>query len=57
MESGAPFRLIDALIKHDVPFVIVGGHAVTYHGYVRATGIRRPHRRQPHSLPISAGFE
>lgn len=37
MDSGDPFRLIDVLIKHDVPFVIVGGHAVTYHGYVRAT--------------------
>ena len=37
MESGDPFRLIDVLIKHDVPFVIVGGHAVAYHGYVRAT--------------------
>jgi hypothetical protein len=37
MESGAPFRLIDVLIKHDVPFVIIGGHAVAYHGYVRAT--------------------
>lgn len=37
MESGAPFRLIDVLIKHEVPFVIIGGHAVAYHGYVRAT--------------------
>lgn len=37
MESGAPFLLIDVLIKHDVPFVIIGGHAVAYHGYVRAT--------------------
>lgn len=37
MESGDPFRLIDVLIKHDVPFVIIGGHAVAYHGYVRAT--------------------
>ena len=37
MESGDPFRLIDVLVKHDVPFVIIGGHAVTYHGYVRAT--------------------
>jgi hypothetical protein len=37
MESGAPFRVIDVLIKHDVPFVIIGGHAVAYHGYVRAT--------------------
>lgn len=37
MESGDPFRLIDILIKHDVPFVIIGGHAVAHHGYVRAT--------------------
>lgn len=37
MESGDPFRLIDVLAKHKVPFVIIGGHAVTYHGYVRAT--------------------
>lgn len=37
MESGGPFRLIDVLSKHDVPFVIIGGHAVTYHGFVRAT--------------------
>src|SRR5688500_8097085 len=37
MESGDPFRLIDVLTKHDVPFVIIGGHAVTYHGFVRAT--------------------
>jgi hypothetical protein len=37
MESGAPFHLIDVLAKHEVPFVIIGGHAVAYHGYVRAT--------------------
>jgi len=23
--------------SHEVPYVIIGGHAVTYHGYVRAT--------------------
>jgi hypothetical protein len=37
MESTAPFRLTDILRKHGVPFVIIGGHAVTYHGYVRTT--------------------
>ncbi len=37
MEYGTPFQLIDILLKHDVPIVIIGGHAVTYHGYVRAT--------------------
>jgi hypothetical protein len=37
MESGDPFRSIDVLTKHNVPLVIIGGHAVTYHGYVRAT--------------------
>ena len=37
MESGDPFRLLDVLAKHNVPFVIIGGHAVSFHGYVRAT--------------------
>lgn len=37
MDSGNPFQLIDALSSHNVPFVIIGGHAVTFHGYVRAT--------------------
>lgn len=37
MDSGDPFRLIDVLVKHEVPFVLIGGHAVAYHGYVRAT--------------------
>ena len=37
MESGDPFQLIDVLTKHNVPFVVIGGHAVTFHGYVRAT--------------------
>ena len=37
MEYGTPFQLIDVLLKHNVPIVIIGGHAVTYHGYVRAT--------------------
>ena len=37
MDSGNPFQLIDTLRSHDVPLVIIGGHAVTFHGYVRAT--------------------
>lgn len=37
MDIGGPFRLLDVLSDHDVPFVVIGGHAVTYHGYVRAT--------------------
>jgi hypothetical protein len=37
MDDGTPFRLIDVLTKHNVPFVIIGGHAVSFHGYVRAT--------------------
>jgi len=37
MENGDPFPLLDVLSRHDVPFVIIGGHAVTFHGYVRAT--------------------
>ena len=37
MDSGNPFHLLDVLSNHDVPFVVIGGHAVTYHGFVRAT--------------------
>ncbi len=37
MESTSPFHLLDVLSNHNVPFVVIGGHAVTYHGYVRAT--------------------
>lgn len=32
-----PTPLFDTLRRHGVPFVIVGGHAVNFHGYVRAT--------------------
>lgn len=37
MASGAPFPILDVLRRHEVPLVIIGGHAVAYHGYVRAT--------------------
>jgi hypothetical protein len=37
MEFGDPFHLLDVLSSHNVPFVVIGGHAVTYHGFVRAT--------------------
>jgi hypothetical protein len=37
MVSGDPYRLLDVLSSRDVPFVIIGGHAVTFHGFVRAT--------------------
>lgn len=31
------FRLLEVLARHGVPFVVVGGHAVNVHGYIRAT--------------------
>lgn len=31
------FALLELLRRHGVPFVIVGGHAVNYHGHRRAT--------------------
>ena len=31
------FELFEVLRRHGVPFVIVGGHAVNFHGYRRAT--------------------
>lgn len=32
-----PLALIHHLHRHDIPFVVIGGHAVTVHGYPRAT--------------------
>ena len=31
------FDVFERLKRHGIPFVIVGGHAVNYHGYIRAT--------------------
>jgi len=31
------FELLAVLRRYGVPFVIIGGHAVNFHGYVRAT--------------------
>lgn len=31
------FRLFEVLNRHGVPFLVIGGHAVSFHGYVRAT--------------------
>ena len=33
----ADLRAFELLNRHGVPFVIIGGHAVNYHGYQRAT--------------------
>ena len=30
-------ELVEVLSRHDVPFVIIGGHAVNFHGYIRST--------------------
>jgi hypothetical protein len=30
-------KMLDTLARHGVPFVVIGGHAVTAHGYIRAT--------------------
>ena len=30
-------KSVDTLLRHDVPLVIIGGHAVITHGHVRAT--------------------
>ena len=31
-------EIIDALLKHQVDFLLIGGYAVNYHGYGRPTG-------------------
>jgi len=35
--SDSPPVLVDLLMHYQVPFVIIGGHAVNFHGHVRAT--------------------
>lgn len=32
-----PFAILELLLKHEVPFVVIGGHAVIHHGYLRTT--------------------
>lgn len=31
------FRVFEVLTRHGVPFLVIGGHAVSFHGFVRAT--------------------
>jgi hypothetical protein len=37
MAPGNPLLVLEQLCKHDVPLVVIGGYAVTFHGYLRAT--------------------
>lgn len=37
MAPGNPLLVLEHLRKHDVPLVVIGGYAVTFHGYLRAT--------------------
>ena len=37
MNDDSPLRVAETMALANVPFVIIGGHAVNYHGYPRAT--------------------
>ena len=37
IDSTHPLRVFELLARAQVPFVIIGGHAVNFHGYVRTT--------------------
>ncbi|QDV88863.1 hypothetical protein [Planctomycetes bacterium TBK1r] len=37
--TARPFALIELLLEHSVPLVIIGGHAVNSYGYARATEV------------------
>ena len=37
MALGNPLLVLEHLCKHKVPLVVIGGYAVTFHGYLRAT--------------------
>lgn len=49
-------RILEVLKRHDVPLVIVGGHAVIVHGYARATeDLDVVWHRTPESEPALTG--
>lgn len=35
--NSSPSPLLDALVSHQVEFVVIGGHAVIFHGHLRTT--------------------
>ncbi len=37
MSFETPFEIIQLLKSHNVPFLVIGGVAVNFHGYIRAT--------------------
>lgn len=37
MSESDPFSLVDLLVDAGVSVVVIGGHAVNYYGYLRAT--------------------
>lgn len=37
MANGDLFHPLDVMARHNVPFVVIGAHAVSFHGYLRAT--------------------
>ena len=37
MAPGNPLLVLEHFRKHDVPLVVIGGYAVAFHGYLRAT--------------------
>ncbi|MFZ2657631.1 MAG: hypothetical protein WAX69_22045 [Victivallales bacterium] len=37
MANGIPSKILETLKNHRVPFVVIGGFAVNFHGYIRAT--------------------
>lgn len=37
MTCNSPDKLLSLLTRHAVPFIVIGGHAVNFHGHVRTT--------------------
>jgi hypothetical protein len=37
MALETPYEIIELLKTHEIPFLVIGGVAVNYHGYIRAT--------------------
>lgn len=37
MNATGAMQIVDRLVAADIPFVVIGGHAVNAHGFIRAT--------------------
>jgi hypothetical protein len=56
MSHGGPLAIINLLARARIDAIVIGGHAVIYHGYLRKTeDIDLIFRRTPETEPLLYG--